>query len=50
MCSVVNRAMSVPSRYFWTARTVSPAYRGATWRREVSVWGSKTNEKMFLMG
>ena len=28
MCSVVNRVMSVPSRYFWTARTVRPAYRG----------------------
>lgn len=29
MCSVVNRDMSVPSRYFWTARTVRPAYRGS---------------------
>lgn len=27
MCSVVNSVMSVPSRYFWTARTVRPAWR-----------------------
>lgn len=27
-CSVVNRDMSVPSRYFWTARTVRPAWMG----------------------
>ena len=28
-CSVVNRDMSVPSRYFCTARTVRPACGGA---------------------
>lgn len=43
MCSVVNRVMSVPSRYFWTARTVRPAYRG----REGEGRGGKGQRKQF---
>lgn len=27
-----------------------PGLQGATWRREVSVWGSETNEKLFIKG
>lgn len=47
MCSVVNRVMSVPSRYFWTARTVSPACRGQRGGERLSGWSRETDEKMF---
>lgn len=35
MCSVVNRVISVPIMYFWTARTVSPAYREMEQRKSL---------------
>lgn len=40
----------MPSRYFWTARTVSPACRGQCDGERLSVWSSETNEKMFSKG